>query len=170
MSAERIVRMGNYVIDTNVLVIVEDISNANWLECAEACTQILNKIEEHGRILLDNRWFILGEYIRNLTHNGQPGLGNAFLKWIFENQGNDSFCRFLSITPNGPGDDAFLEFPSDSELSTFDRADRKFVAVALASNLNPYILNATDSDWWDHRNALESNGLRIIFLCPYLFR
>ena len=62
----------------------------------------------------------------------------------------------------------FEEFPDSARLSSFDRSDRKFVAVALASGSSPKVLNAADTDWWDHRQALEENGVDVVFLCPEL--
>ena len=65
-------------------------------------------------------------------------------------------------------DCGFEEFPNDPRLSNFDSDDRKFVAVALASQSDPQVLNATDTDWWAHRKALEENGVDVVFLCPEL--
>jgi len=53
-------------------------------------------------------------------------------------------------------------------LARFDRSDRKFVAVALASQLNPNVLNATDTDWWHYRECLAKHGVRVVFLCSDL--
>ena len=55
--------------------------------------------------------------------------------------------------------------PSSPE---FDRDDRKFVAVALASGTSPPIVNASDRDWWEHREVLQVHGIEILFLCPEL--
>lgn len=73
------------------------------------------------------------------------------------------------LVPIKPEDEAgqeFPNFPADPELQNFDRSDRKFVAVALASGENPPIVNATDTDWWIFREALNRNGIQIAFLCP----
>ena len=65
---------------------------------------------------------------------------------------------------------AYREFPDDGELAGFDLADRKFVAVARAAGTHPPILNASDTDWWNDREALARNGVRVEFLCPELMR
>ena len=57
----------------------------------------------------------------------------------------------------------FEDFPKDQALETFDRSDRKFVALAL--KVNAVIANAVDSDWLEHRGALLKNGVRIRFIC-----
>jgi hypothetical protein len=56
-------------------------------------------------------------------------------------------------------------FPDDPDLAAFDPADRKFVALALASDSHPSILNAVDSDWWHFREALRRAGVEVMFLC-----
>jgi hypothetical protein len=82
-------------------------------------------------------------------------------------QANEERCERVVLTPqydNGAED--FAEFPDDPELTDFDRNDRKFAAVALASLQAPTVLNALDSDWADSHVALVRNGLSIRFLCP----
>ena len=103
--------------------------------------------------------------MRNLSLSGQPGVGDAFLKWVWQNQANASTCEMIVIHPRGTSGEDYEEFPDDPALARFDRSDRKFVAVALGSNLNPDILNAVDRDWWDFRVSLEAHGVRITFLC-----
>jgi hypothetical protein len=60
----------------------------------------------------------------------------------------------------------FLEFPKDPDLKGFDRSDHKFVAIVVASGEGAPVLDATDSDWWDYRDALMRNGVRVEFICP----
>jgi hypothetical protein len=73
----------------------------------------------------------------------------------------------VEICLRGNGED-YEEFPDDPELARFDRSDRKFVAVTLASRLDPDVLNATDTDWWHYRECLKKYGVRVVFLCPNL--
>lgn len=53
--------------------------------------------------------------------------------------------------------------------SSLSSSDRQFVAVAIASPDRPTVLNAVDSDWWNHRGALERYGVVVDFLCPEQF-
>jgi len=71
----------------------------------------------------------------------------------------------ITATVNG-GWRKYEEFPSQPALQRFDKGDQKFVAVALASEKNPRILNAVDFDWWNHRAALAAAGIKVSFLCP----
>jgi len=136
----------------------------------EACITTLIEMRDHQRVLLDEQGLILDEYRRHLSPSGQPGPGDAFFKWLWDNQGNLDQCRQVSITPVKGGSRSFEEFPDDPDLAKFDREDRKFVAVAIASEEHPPILNASDTDWWDYRAVLGRHGVEIRFLCPELMK
>jgi len=117
-------------------------------------------------IVIDDSMLIFSEYMRHLSKAGQPGVGDAFMKWVWENQAVTERCEKVTLTPNPDNLNDFVEFPNDPELDDFDRSDRKYVAVALTSENEPIVLNAVDPDWWEHREALERNGVRLRFLCP----
>lgn len=106
--------------------------------------------------------------MRHLSLSGQPGPGDAFLKWVWNVQATDRVLK-AKVTPTADDTSELQEFPLDPRLDGFDKDDRKYVAVALSSQRNPPVLNAVDSDWWDYRKPLEDNGVAIIFLCPEQF-
>ncbi len=157
------------IIDTNVAILANNRSSATDIDCLNACILALTQARKQV-ILMDDASRIFIEYRRHLSHSGQPGAGDAFFKWLWNNQATVRHCRLISITPLESDDADFEEFPKDPELATFDRSDRKFVAVALASGTAPLILNATDTDWWIYRKALERNRVHVQFLCPDLMR
>lgn len=164
MSAEK----AAVVVDTNVAVI----ANGNKTEqanekCMSVCRGKLSQIQEGSLfLLLDDRGMILKEYEKHLSPSGQPGLGDVFFKWLWQNRYNDEYCRQISITPHDRRE--FEEFPDDPDLMCFDMDDRKFVAVALASGSDPRVLNASDTDWWDYYEQLRKHGVKVVFLCPEL--
>lgn len=119
---------------------------------------------KEGILVLDDRWRIIKEYKRQLRPEGQPEVGDAFLKWVLTNLKNPKRCCLVSIRENGIR--GFDEFPSDNRLTGFDPCDRKFVAVAVAHPNRPPILQALDSGWWDYRKILDENGVTIRLLCP----
>lgn len=157
------------VVDTNVLVVANGLAEQASLDCQLACVDALERITKHGLCVLDEEGRILDEYARNASRSGQPGTGDAFLKWATQNQANRRCCERVPITPRCDDPDDFEEFPRDERLHEFDRSDRKFVAVALASKNDPQVLNAVDSDWWIHRKPLQDSGVQIRFLCPDQF-
>jgi len=152
------------VIDTNVLIA------ANGRDCPQVTPQCqfsaikyLETFQKEGMVIVDDKWLILKEYQNKVNPKGQPGIGDAFLKWILTNQANPKRCQKITITPK---DGSFQEFPDDASLTKFDPSDRKFVAVALKSPDRPPIINAVDPDWAECYEALTQLGLTIEFLCP----
>jgi len=154
------------VIDTNVAMVANGSADQAGPDCVLACIDALLRVRDDHRLLMDDGGRILDEYRCNLSPSGQPGAGDAFFNWLWDNQWNAERCERVPITPNGHR--GFVEFPDDPDLAAFDPADRKFVAVALASALDPPIMNASDNDWCEYRDALEHHGVEVQFLCPDL--
>jgi hypothetical protein len=125
---------------------------------------MLRDIQQNHMLVLDSGGLILQEYRNNLSLSGQPGVGDAFLKWAHDNQANPRACEQLLLGLRQDGE--FLDFPNDVTLNGFDRSDRKFVALSIAHASHPAILNAVDTDWWHFRVALSAHGVQIQFLCP----
>ncbi len=153
------------VVDTNVLIVANgrDCPQASP-ECVVTCARRLQDVQQHGTLVLDDAWHIIREYMHKVSQTGQPGAGDAFLKWVLTNQSNAQCVEKVLITPIG--DDEFAEFPSTPTLANFDRSDRKFVAVALTHPQKPPICNAVDSDWRNFHEALVQAGVTVEFLCP----
>jgi hypothetical protein len=158
------------IIDTNVPIVANQRSSPQVSTvCVSACVTRLKEIPTQHILVLDNQWQIMREYMQNLHSSGQPGVGDAFLKWVLTNRANPQRCELVPITPinNAPEPQMFEEFPhEDDALTHFDPSDRKFVAVALAHPDKPPILNAVDTDWQTHQRALKKYGIQIEFLCP----
>ena len=154
------------VLDTNVAVVSNGDTEQASLDCVDNCNKALTRIKESQILILDDLGLILNEYRRNLNPSRQHGLGHALFIWIWDNQDNERHCRKVKVTPND--ERGFDEFPDDPRLLNFDRDDRKFVAVAIASGSAPKILNASDTDWRIHRQELERHGVEIEFICPDL--
>ncbi len=157
------------VVDTNVPKVANgvDASPQATQECVLACVKQIGHIHEGRNVLvLDDRWRILSEYIKELSPTGQPGLGDAFLKWVLTNHRNPRRCELVPIVEHPTR--GFEEFPADPALAGFDREDRKFVAVSRAHAQHPPILNAVDTDWWHYREAFKKHNVHIEFLCPEL--
>lgn len=165
---KKVAGMSAVVVDTNVAIVAN--GNANHINdeaCIDACIEALAKIFDGTRVVIDDGYRIIDEYIRNLCLSGQPGIGDKFLQWVHERQACTEYVEQVHITPRNREDD-FEEFPDDSDLQGFDYNDRKFVAVALTSQFSPTILNASDTDWYNYHEALRRCGCKIEFLCPQL--
>ncbi|MCA0353401.1 MAG: hypothetical protein LCH85_15520 [Chloroflexi bacterium] len=156
-----------YIIDTNVLVTANGAADHKGLDCMEVCIDFLEIVKEQGIVIIDDGYFIMGEYRQDVSDSGQPGLGDKFLKWLLINEWNGR-CEHVNI--NVIEIDAklsFIEFPNtDLRLTKFDLKDRKFVAVALTHPEHPPIVNATDSDWAEIEQILRDEyQVQVIQLC-----
>lgn len=155
------------VVDTNVAMVASKLSPQANERCVSACIERLAAIKNAGSLLVDDLGLILLEYTKSLGHRGQPGAGHEFAKWAHNHQAIPEKVKRVVVTQRADnGWRRFEQFPDKPNLSAFDRSDQKFVAVALASGENPPILNAVDSDWWNHRAALTAAGVNVEFLCP----
>lgn len=159
------------VVDTNVPLVANGFSHASE-DCVEICVDRLEQIT-NGEIklavdyqALDDQRHIIDEYRNKLNPSGQPGVGDAFLKWVEIYWTNPDLCDLVEITLIvGGGKINFAEFPKDPALANFDDDDRKFVAVACAHSGKPPILQAVDSKWHNFLGALTQNGVTVKYLC-----
>ena len=154
------------IVDTNVAVVANGKWDEDFDDCEATCISRLEEITSGKVILaLDDQRRIIEEYRKKLSPDGQPGVGDAFLKWVEINWTNPKRCVRVPITPIENSETEFKEFPDDHALQKFDSDDRKFVAVAVAHCEKPPILQAVDSQWLDFRDVLLQHGVRVQFIC-----
>ncbi|MBI3961041.1 MAG: hypothetical protein HY328_19690 [Chloroflexi bacterium] len=154
------------VVDTNVPKTANGDATAQASPaCIRACVAAVSRVQRGEVLVLDSGWRILNEYKGQLRSSGQPGAGDAFLKWVLTNWTNPQRCFLVALT-DVAAPQLFAEFPDDPALAAFDPSDHKFVAVALAHPEQPPILNATDTDWWHFQARLAVYGVTVDFLCP----
>ena len=154
-------------MDTNVAITANG-NNHMSTECAVVCKHALNQLMQSGRLVIDDQWKILGEYMNKLHSQGQPGLGDAFLKWVLTHQTNAKKVEMISVTSQKDvsGNASYKEFPNDIGLVDFDPSDRVFIAVAASHLDRPPILQAADSKWLGKWNtALLNAGINVDYLC-----
>ncbi len=152
------------IVDTNVAIVANKRAEQASPECIAACASRLEQLMDSGRIAIDDKFLIIKEYRTHLRTEGQPGVGDRFLRWVLLNRTNSERCDQITIMPTD--DNSFREFPSDDRLKTFDRADRKWIAVCAAHPEHPPILQATDSKWLLFEKTFADNNIRIEFACP----
>jgi hypothetical protein len=108
--------------------------------------------------VLDTLGIIFDVYKGYNNFQGQPGLGDAFFKWVYQNQYQAVHFELVDISQT--------KVPVG--LQKFDPADHIWLKVATASRYSPTILNATDTDWYEWMQVLEQHGFLLQFLCPEL--
>lgn len=131
--------------------------------CVKACIEVVQNVVKKGGLVLDSSNEIFDEYRQQLSMQGQPGVGDSFMKWVHDHQYTLPDIERVEITKNG---ESYDQFPAHAGLTQFDNSDRKFIAVANAHPDKPPVLQATDSKWWGWKDALSEVGITVYFLCP----
>lgn len=149
-----------FVVDTNVAIVANGRQTHADLQCQKLCVEKLRSVVAGEVIAIDDNGAILQEYKRHLNLSGMPGVGDTFFKHVFNYQYRGDRVRRTPVTPSADDGRGFEELPEN----TLDRADRKFLAVAVVANA--VVLNATDSDWVEHKALTETLGVQVEQLCP----
>ncbi|NBC12735.1 MAG: PIN domain-containing protein [Gammaproteobacteria bacterium] len=148
------------VIDTNVPVAANGRNTHASPDCRLKAARFLRRMLQEGRTILDLAGEIQAEYRRYLNTDGQPGVGDQFFRMILMSA-PDRVTRI--DLPQDPDTGTYADFPADPALATFDPSDRKFAAAARQTG-HP-VSAVDDRGWWNHREALSSNGILIELLC-----
>lgn len=154
------------VIDTNVPVTANGANNGAPQDCVAASAQALGAVMSKGHVFIDAEGRIAAEYRANLCAKGQPGPGDAFLRWLLTHEWGGQRVTRVPITAKADDPDDFEELPTPPTGTRYDPSDRKFLAVAAAHDDHPPILQSFDSKWWGWQKALAKVGVTIHFLCP----
>ena len=153
-----------FVVDTNVLLVANEQHPGVSPECVIACIEALENLRLRGVVVIDDQYEILSEYRQRTSPNTGNRVGDAFLKWLYQNSGNPDRVECVRIEQHSRR--GYVGFPEDEDLDNFDRADRKFVAVASVHSDRPLILQAADSRWTQWAGSLAKHGISVQFLCP----
>ena len=162
--------MNAVVVDTNVILTAKGMSEQAWDECVTACQERLNKIIEGSeKVVIDDNWIILGEYIDYLEDDNSTTdarNGGHFLEWFIRNYENPEECVQVPIMPSADGTSFEELFDA---FSLFDSDDHKFIAVTVAYEdvyqQRATILQSVDSQWYPSRSLFVENGLIVEFIC-----
>ena len=150
-----------FVVDTNVLIAANGRRTHADLQCQLACVRRLKSLINHKQeaVAIDDKDRILDEYRRHMKFGGGP-MGDEFFMHVHNNLHNDSQVLVVPVTPSENDSRGFEELPDN----TFDRSDRKFLAVAVVAKAA--VLNATDSDWGEQAILMNDLGIEVDQLCP----
>ena len=150
----------SFVVDTNVAMVANGRETHAEADCRLTCVERLRSLAAQEVVSIDDRGLILEEYKRRLNFSGMPGVGDAFLKHVFNSQYHDKRVQRVPVTPSEDDRRGFEELPEN----TLDRSDRKFLAVAVVASA--VVLNATDSDWREQQALMDCLEVELTQLCP----
>jgi predicted nucleic acid-binding protein len=151
------------VIDTNVAIAANGRNTHACLRCQLECIEFLETLtlpNNRKKIYLDDLDLLLNEYRPHLNFHGQPGIGDAFYKFLHDHKYSGKKVLLVSITPNDDTEIGFDELPTNS----IDPSDRKILAISVVGSAK--IVNAMDNDWHEKRDFLKDLGVDVIQLCP----
>jgi len=155
--------MVEFIVDTNVPLIARGTSHMS-LECEENCATFIERFLRGRQILvIDEDYFILEEYLREIKTTGPPDYANLFLKWIFNNQANPHRVKKVKIKQIRENE--FEEIPDPLNNLGIDPSDLKFIAAAIANNGKAQIAEASDSKWIGWERKLTKHRIKTYFLC-----
>ncbi len=152
--------MTNFVVDTNVAVVANGRDNDVDISCQLSCVNKIGSLMKNGTIAVDDAGKILSEYQRQLNFSGEPGVGDAFFKYVFNYQYERRRVRRVAVELSSDEHKGYEVLP----VNSLDPSDRKFLAVAKVSGA--VIVNATDSDWNEQQALTQTLGVAVEQLCP----
>lgn len=152
--------MTTFVVDTNVAVAANGRRTHADLMCQRSCVEQLTAVVKEEVIAIDDVGLVFQEYTKRLSRSGQPGVGDVFLKYLFDHQYHSARIRRVTVTRSANSRRGFEELP----VNRLDPADRKFLAVAVVAKA--VVLNAMDSDWNEQKALLKHLRVQVRQLCP----
>lgn len=148
------------VVDTNVAIVANGGDTHADVQCQLKCVRKIRFLVKEGIVAIDDKNLIIDEYRRHLDSSGEPGVGDSFLKHVFDNQYVGGRVQRVAVTPIDDERRGFTELPDND----FDPSDRKFLAVAVVAEAT--VLNAVDSDWQEQEALMKGLGVIVEELCP----
>lgn len=158
------------IVDENVLVVANDLTRRSLglhpicpeasddcgLKCADALTELI----ENGIVGLDEGSEVFDKYKSHCSFSGQPGVGDAFLRAVFERGYIPNWARRINIRL-----DSDINLPGSFLQCGFDNDDYVWIALAYNAGEPAKILNAVDSDYSIHHSDCASIGVLVEELC-----
>lgn len=158
------------VFDENVLVVANDlsrisaglepISDGTSDDCRVKCAERLMKAIRTGKVVLDAGSEYFDKYRAHCSMQGQPGVGDAFVRLVYE-RGYTDWAQRVEIRTG----DGTIRLPPEITGSGFDNDDYLWIAGALNCPKKACVVNAVDADYHEHAELLNNNGLIVDQLC-----
>ena len=84
-----------FVVDTNVAIVANGRETNADMRCQLTCVETLKNLTSREVVAIDDAGDIFREYKQRLNFSGMPGVGDAFLKHVFNNQYQNDRVRRL---------------------------------------------------------------------------
>ena len=93
--------MTAFVVDVNVAIVANGRSPQANDDCVLACIALLESVCRDGIVVLDDGMRILSQYLGQRSMAGQPGPGDFFMKWVWDNRAVSSRCERVALACRG---------------------------------------------------------------------
>jgi hypothetical protein len=113
-------------------------------------------------VMVDTLDRLMDEYQPYVNFRGEPGVGDAFYRYVFDNQYYEDRVRRVEITPSADEGRGYEELPEN----TMRAGDRVVLAVAVTGKGR--VVNATDSDWAEQEELMTALNVGVVQVCPAL--
>ena len=153
-------RLRRVVVDTNVAIVANGRNTHANLACQLSCIEELQTTIKRRIVVVDDHGLIFAEYKDYLNFIGEPGVGDAFFKHLFNHEYDRRKVLRVTITPLEDEARGFAELP----VNHLDRSDRKLLAAAVVAKAT--VLNATDRDWHEQAALVQALGVPVTQVCP----
>ena len=148
-----------FSVDENVLVVANGRETHASLACQLVCVDFLLECKRDKSLLLDAVGAVLALYASKCNWSGQPGTGDEFFRWAFDNMHG---LEVVDLARDGSG--RYIDVPDG--LDDFDRDDHIWVALVLKASSQAQIVNAVDSDYLERATELNAARVDVVELCP----
>lgn len=150
-----------YIIDTNVIAVANNMADHLSEKQILKCQTFVLGLFTDTCFSIDSMNLIFDEYFTYASRKGEPGIGSALAKYIWDHIADQAICEVVPII-TCPEPHFFSVFKTHNELLSFDKSDLKFIAVCIDSNKMPVICNACDSDWKEKKELLDAKRIRVL--------
>ena len=158
------------VVDENVLVVANDLTRLSRGliaispqvsgECQLACVTFIEELMTNDTIVIDDGTLFLEKYKSHCSFSGQPGIGDAFLRAVFERGYSNDWVTRVTIV-DGEG----FRLPAAFLGCGFDNDDMLWIAAAFNGPLDTMVANACDSDYQDFEATIAGIGVAVLEIC-----
>jgi len=139
---------------------IADAKTSSEADCIEECLNWLSKfVAGEDRLVVDDASKILNEYYDYV-------LPNTEARRLLRRFHRQPYDRMVFVRIEYDSEYAKLPDTVNSlRTGAFRVGDRRLIAVALACEPRPPIINATDSDWSEAKTQLENLGIVVQEIC-----
>ena len=149
-----------FIIDTNIFIAANGMTDHLTEQEVNKCKLFVASLFDNSIVSLDHKGEIFQEYFNYVSRSGQPGISDAFVKYLWDRQNNKAHCEKVDIEKNKKG--IYKQLNKKEDLLKFDLNDQKFIAVCLGSKNQPIICNASDSDWANDKILLTKYKIKVL--------